>query len=238
MLFTSPVSGHNVLAHQCFSIFNSDFYSNPFLLAMVQIKQASKHTTQPPVGESTKEQTHYTARTGSAISFKCACQFPTASHLTHQKLTTSTTYTSLTREKYSRTSLYLCINTIRHTTRLGIFCLTHLLSPLSRPLWTHKRSSITDSQSQFLWHDTTPPILHYTTPPTPLLDTSISRSYLPQSVLGCVGRPTTPGIARTFILICSVSSYLIFRERERQRDRETERQRDREREREMVPVVT
>ena len=114
------------------SIFYSDFYSNPFLLAMVQIKQASthamqnamsnKHTMMPPMAwnqqtSSTINTTHWTVHTWHAvISFNSARQLPTASHLTHPSLTTLTTNTSHTQEKYSHTSSYLWIETIHHET--------------------------------------------------------------------------------------------------------------------------
>ena len=58
------------------------------------------------------------------------------------------------------------------TTRIGIFCLTHLLSSLSfhpsisSPLDVQKTKEhpLLIHNHSFLWHDTAPSILHYTTP--------------------------------------------------------------------------
>ena len=63
-------------------------------------------TKQPPVKESQHEQTRCPAR-----------EFTTASHLAHPSLTTSTTNISRTREKSSRASTHLRIDTSYHHTR-------------------------------------------------------------------------------------------------------------------------
>ena len=87
--------------------------------------------------------------------------------------------------------------------------LPSLFTPLYLIPFGRTKEHPTDSQSQFpLARHRTPHIARHHTSHSHTLDTSISHSYLPQSVLGCVGRPTAPGIARPLVLICSLSFWL------------------------------